>query len=96
MKTDFFIDVTLKDLMNLGKRAAEVKQLDFIFNLLQNYWYNLEDKKEQEERENRIRVGSIWVYLDDDGALHLDFVTRFGFKDKDKVGQFLSLLKKMD
>jgi len=96
MNQIFRFDVTLKELMNLGVRAKESKKLDLIFNLLQKFWYDLEDKHDQEERENRIRVGSVEVYLDEDSHLHIDFLTRFSFASNSKILQFLDLIKKID
>lgn len=75
--------------MNLGHRAKDVKKLDVVFDALHAYWYNLKDKKAQEERENRIRVGSVEVYLDDEYHLHIDFITRFHLENSKP---FLKLL----
>lgn len=91
----FTFDVTLKDLVNLGQRAKDVPQLDAIFLLLEKYWYSLPDShpEEEEERWNRIRVGSIDVYLDDDKHLCMEFSTRFQFQNNPQVLAFLQKVK---
>ncbi len=78
----FTFDVTLKELMNLKEYAKEFPKLGATFSLLKMFWYNLPDKIDAIKRWNGIRVGSIYVFLDDDNSLHLDFVTRFRFADK--------------
>jgi hypothetical protein len=75
----FSFDVTLKDLMNLGRRAKEVPKLGAIFSLLKIFWYKLDDKERAKERWGRIRVGSVDLFIDDEDHLHMDFVTRFHF-----------------
>jgi hypothetical protein len=77
MKKLFTFDVTLKELMDLRSVAKEFHRLSAVFSLLKLFWYNLSDKKDQIRRWNRIRVGSVQVFLDDDNLLHLDFFTRF-------------------
>ena len=96
MKNIFRFDVTLNDLMNLGRRAKDVKELEVVFTALHTFWYNLEDKKKQEERENRIRVGSVEVYLDDEYHLHIDFITRFNLQHAKPFLQLLDLIKNKD
>jgi hypothetical protein len=90
----FSFDVRLKDLMNLGERAKEVKKLDLIFMLLKGSWYTLKnDPNAEQERWDRIRVGSVDVYLDEGKNLHLDFVTRFHFENSPEILALLDELK---
>ena len=92
MKKDlFFVDVTLKDLMNLGERAKDILKLRMLFTLLEKYWYG--DKEKDLDRWNRIRIGSIWIYLDKNNALHLDFVTRFAFENSPEFLKILEYFK---
>lgn len=89
----FRFDVRLKDLMNLGEQTKEVTKLDLIFTLLKGFWYNLKDKKAEEERWNNIRVGSIEVYLDEHKHLCFEFVTRFQFQNSPEILELLEKLK---
>lgn len=94
----FSFDVTLQDLMNLGARAKDVVKLEAIFLLLRKFWYDLGDElsEEEQERWNRIRVGSIDVYLDDDQHLCFEFATRFTFTNNPQILAFLNKLKDSD
>lgn len=95
MKEIINFDVRLKDLMNLGEHAKGFGKLKALFLLLKTFWYRLDDKKEQVEREDRIRIGSVYVFLDDDGVLHMDFVTRFNFENKDAYHKAFEILALM-
>lgn len=96
MKQLFRFDVTLGELMNLYGRAKEVSKLGAVFSLLKMFWYNLKDKQENKERWNRIRVGSINVYLDDEDHLHLDFITRFHLGNSQPFLNALDLIAESD
>lgn len=98
MKKLFDFDVTLKDLMHLGERAKEVTRLGAVFSLLKIFWYNLKDRDKEAEakRWNRIRVGSIYVFLDDDNHLHIDFVTRFNLTAATAYIDALELISRID
>lgn len=92
----FSFDVTLKDLMNLGERAKDVKKLELVLGFLQMFWYNdsgneLED--EEQHRWNNIRVGSIDVYLNKDKNLCMEFVTRFQFQSSPQILNWFEELK---
>lgn len=89
----FFCDITLKELKNLDEYAKNVPRLEVVFELFQHFWYNLDDKKRQAERENDTRMGSIWVYLDDDGVLHLDITPRFSFNEHPEILELLNKLQ---
>jgi hypothetical protein len=95
-------DVRLKDLMNLEKQSENFSKLHLLFTLLDHYWYNIGDKstrkgrKDRQERRNQIRIGSVSVFLDDDGALHLDFCTRFSFKNDPSVLEFLDQISNFE
>lgn len=92
MKEIFSFDVRLKDLMNLGEQAQTFGKLKALFAILKRSWYSLEDKAAEEERWNRIRIGSVEVFLDDSGALHMDFVTRYSFAQNSRAIELLALL----
>jgi hypothetical protein len=96
MKNIFRFDVTLKDLMNLGQRAKDFTELNAVFAGLHAFWYNLDDKEAQKERENRIRVGSVKVYLDDEYHLHIDFITRFNLENSKPFLDLLNYLRDKD
>lgn len=92
----FSFDVTLKDLMNLGERAKEVKKLEAILLFLQMFWYDLPNDALEEnelERWNNVRVGSINVFLDEHKHLCMEFVTRFQFQNNPQVISWLEGLK---
>ena len=92
----FGFDVTLKDLMNLGERAKEVKKLEAILVFLRMFWYDLKGEELEEsesERWNNIRVGSIDVYLNEDKNLCMEFVTRFQFQSSPQILNWLEELK---
>ena|SRR5258706_6342334 len=92
----FSFDVTLKDLMNLGERAKEVKKLEATLALLQMFWYDLPNEaleEKEQERWNNIRVGSIDVFLDEHKHLCMEFVTRFQFQNSPQILNWLEGLK---
>jgi hypothetical protein len=96
MKNLFRFDVTLQELLHLGDLAKNFSRLRVLFSLLDHWWYDLSDKKRSEERRKNIRIGSVNVFLDDDGGLHLDFITRFGFKDEPGAVELLENLSKLN
>lgn len=94
-KKDLFrFDVTLKDLLNLRERAKEFPRLAAVFFLLKTFWYKLSDQASEAERWNRVRVGSIEVFLDEDDHLHLDFITRFNWTNAKSYLEALDLIAK--
>lgn len=65
------IDITAEQLRGLSKN----KHLKPIIDALIDGWtMGLED------REKNIRIGTVDVYITDEGNLHLDFATRFTVK----------------
>ena len=65
------VDVTYNELIELQK----VKALKPILDSLKQYWVG-----EMEHRAEDTRIGSIDVFQDNEGHIHLDFVTRFFLK----------------
>jgi hypothetical protein len=90
MKKLFSFDVTLRELMYLGSKKTP--QLGLIFEFLKQFWYVIEGRLDMERWDN-IRIGSVDVFLDQDGHLHLDFMTRFHLNGKPKTLEFLDALK---
>lgn len=84
----------MKDLLNLEEYSKEFPKLDLIFRLLSRFWYTLEDKSHEEERWDKIRVGSMEVYLDQDKHLCMKFITRFSFENYPEILEFLEQVKK--
>ena len=96
-KKDLFrFDVTLKDLLNLRSCALDIPRLAAVFTLLKTFWYKLSDKASEAERWNRIRVGSIEVFLDEDDHLHLDFITRFNWTNAKPYLEALDIISKSE
>ena len=62
------IDVTMHELAN----PTANESIAFILNMLRSQWVG-----ENEERETGPRVGTVYVFLDEENVLHLDFRTRF-------------------
>ena len=89
----FGFDVTLKDLMNLGGRAKDVTKLDLIFKFLNGFWYSQADEKNNSERWNNVRIGSIDVSLNEQKNLCIDFTTRFQFQNSPEILEFLEKFK---
>lgn len=63
------VDVSLYELLHLSERKA----LADVFGFLRQYWVG-----KHRDRMKSIRIGTVYVYLDVGGQMHLDFVTRFG------------------
>ena len=93
MEKLFRFDVRLKDLMNLGEMGEKSEKLGLIFEILRGFWYTLEDKVREQERWNRIRIGSVDVYLDEDKSLCMKFTTRFTFQNAPTVLHVLEAFK---
>jgi hypothetical protein len=66
------LDVTLKELTNL----SSIKCLKSLFHFLNEHWYFINGKLD-EDRANRIRIGTIRIGFDDNDHLTLEFKTRF-------------------
>lgn len=62
------VDVTAEELRDFTKHPV----LKEIVEALSLGW-TMGDK----HRDKNVRIGSVDIYTDDDGHLHLDFVTRF-------------------
>jgi hypothetical protein len=92
MKDLFQFDVRLQDLLHLGDQAKDFSTLRTLFRLLDHWWYDDSDKDRSEERRKNIRIGSVHVFLDDEGSLHLDFNTRFSFANEPGAVQLLEKL----
>jgi hypothetical protein len=67
-------DVTAEQLRSYDKHPI----LAYIVYLLDKAWTG-----DNEERRTRARIGSVKTYVDDDGFLHIDFVTRFKVRHPD-------------
>jgi len=62
------IDVTANELENYSKN----EYLKTIINTLKESWC-----MGVQDREENVRIGTVKMFTDDDGFLHLDFTTRF-------------------
>lgn len=91
MKKLFDFDVTLKELENLGKKAKQIDKLADLLQFLQILWYGDDLEEEIVERENRIRIGTVYIFFDENDILHFDFRTRFHLKQY--ANQFLKIFK---
>jgi hypothetical protein len=91
----FSFDVRLKDLLHLGDMAKTFSKLEALFKALDLWWYDLSNEDKSEQRRNNIRIGSVNVLLDDDGALHLDFCTRFSLKNEPLAVQYLEQIDEL-
>lgn len=86
----FSFDVRLKDLESLrGNRSIEVQS---IMDFLKAFWFEGQGGSDPEYWD-KVRVGSVDVYLDDDNHLHLDFITRFHLGNYPDVLTLLNTLK---
>lgn len=68
---------------------SPLKKLDQLFSHLTNRWYIKNDGEIDKERWAHTRIGTCNVYLDDEGMLHLDFMTKFSLKDAPPLPQEL-------
>ncbi len=65
---DIMIDVTAKELENYSKN----EYLKIILDALKENWcMGIKD------REENVRIGTVKIFIDDEGFLHLDFKNRF-------------------
>jgi hypothetical protein len=85
----FSFDVTLEMLESL--RINKFDKVEFVLDFLKKFWMERSGGNDP-EYWNRVRVGSVDVYLDDGNQLHLDFVTRFHL---DNYPEIIELLKKV-
>lgn len=90
MKKLFSFDVTLEELSNLLSHKYAKAQL--VLEFLKNFWY-VDQGGSDKSYLNKVRVGSIDVFIDNDGHLHLDFITRFSLKNYPKCLKWLEDLK---
>lgn len=90
MEKLFSFDVTLEMLDSLrGNQSDKVK---FIMDFIKLFWFEKQGVSDP-EYWNRVRVGSVDVYLDDGAQLHLDFVTRFHLENYPEIMAILKGLK---
>jgi len=90
MQKLFSFDVTLKELESLRGNKADKVQL--IMDFLKSFWMKGNGGNDPEYWD-RVRVGSVDVYLDEQDHLHLDFVTRFHLGNYPQILEALSALK---
>ncbi len=78
------VDVTFADIKDLAAKDSLFPIIEF----LRAFWVG-DDKK----RETNCRIGTMYVYFNEDGNIHMDFVTRFALprEYREKV---LKLLKR--
>lgn len=65
------IDVTYENLQSLKDVQALQPALEF----LKDFWCG-----SNKERESNVRLGTIDVFIDEQGNLHLDFISRFSLE----------------
>jgi hypothetical protein len=90
MKKLFDFDVTLKDLDSLSQHPFDKVQV--IMTFLKTFWFERSGGSNPEYWD-RVRVGTIQVFLDDDNHLHLDFHTRFSLTNYPKITEILEELR---
>ena len=78
------IDVTFADLKDPSAKASLFPIIEF----LRAFWVG-----DNKDRETNCRIGTMYVYFDEDGAMHMDFATRFTLP-KDSQGKMLKALRK--
>lgn len=66
------IDVTYNELKDLGNHPS----LKNLFQDLYRYWVN-----PHPERADNVRIGTVDVYLNEDGNLKIEFTTRFSLNE---------------
>lgn len=95
MKKIFSCDVSIKELMSLY--TSKSSKLKDVLYFLEEYLIGSDEDPSKSDRDKSIgtNVGSINVFLDDDGKLHLDFVTKFDLVSKDNI-RFLESKKDED
>ena len=90
MKKLFSFDVCLKHLEGLrGNKSSKVKM---VMDILKYFWFEGQGGSDPEYWD-RVRVGAVDVYLDDENHLHLDFVTRFHLENEPELLRLLQKLK---
>lgn len=89
MKKLFYFDVTLKELESL--RGNKSEKVQTILDFLKVFWFEGSGGSDPEYWD-RVRVGTVNVYLDDSDQVHLDFVTRFHLGNYPKIKEMLSKL----
>jgi len=62
------IDVTFADLKSLAAKDSLFPIIEF----LKAFWVG-----DNKERETNCRIGTMYVYFNEDGNIHMDFGTRF-------------------
>jgi hypothetical protein len=88
MRKLFSFDVRLKDLESLrGNNSIKVRM---IMDFLETFWFEGQGGLDPEYWD-RVRIGSVDVYLDDQNHLHLDFVTRFHLGNYPEIIKVLKL-----
>lgn len=90
MKKLFEFDVTLKDLDSLSQHSFDKVQIIMIF--LNTFWFEHLGGSSPEYWD-RVKIGTMQVFLDDDNHLHLDFATRFSLTNYPKIIEILEELK---
>lgn len=91
MKKIFNFDVPLKALE--GFKENKSNKVKFILDFLKSFWFD-HNGGSSLEYWDRVRVGSVEVYLDDENHLHLDFITRFSLGNYPELIEVLEKLKK--
>lgn len=64
------IDVTFADIKSLGEKHSLYPIIEF----LRASWVG-----DNKERETNCRIGTMYVYFDKDGAMHMNFISRTNF-----------------
>ena len=78
------IDVTTEELKSFSKNEF----LRDIIEPLEEAWVG-----DNSERESNVHIGSVYVYLDQEDHLHIDFVTRFHFANDPGLKKTLQKIK---
>lgn len=78
-------DITYKELEKYGE--AGTPYMELVLKILHTFWVG-----NNEERADDVRIGSVDFFFDEDGHLHLDFVSRFSFNDNQRK----SIIKAFD
>lgn len=86
----FSFDVTLE--MLDGLRDNKFEKVQFIMDFLKEFWF-VRMGGSDPEYWNKVRVGSVDVYLDDSNQIHLDFTTRFHLNNSPEIVEILKQVK---
>lgn len=90
MKKLFSFDVRLNDLESLNN--AGFKKTATLLEFLKAFWFRGAGGSDPDYLD-KVRVGTVGVFLDDEEHLHLDFVTRFSLRNYPEILKELEALK---